>query len=170
MGAFAILGSILGAFSFLMVILIWKKKLKFRVTPLDGILSFFMMLWLFGMDVTQNKILDLGVDYRVSFHEGVSIAALTMWYIFTALTFVTLLTMMLHSVTNKHKTFKEGIDIAMGAIGVLGIGLGVAFTWLMLYAPKLKVVDFLGIDPLGGYHYLALTLVLISNFFYTLTE
>ena len=92
----------------------WKERF------LAGLLAISLFWW----DILQNKVTDLGLNYRVTIATGITMKAITQLYIAFFTMFIILAYLVIFAVTNDKGN--RVLDIVIGVVGVLLFGVGYA--------------------------------------------
>lgn len=154
---------------------IWGKNLFARIGDIRfklpkrfeiGLISFsiFMLFW---ADVAQNKFLDLGVNYKVSFWTGFSMFATTAFWIAIILYEIGLFSLILYSFIKKGTHFVWDWLVAIIAVFGLGIimtgaNLGVYTSDVIFFATSYSQVTF--------YHLFGILPQILAMFYFAFTE
>ncbi|MBU1456909.1 MAG: hypothetical protein KKD01_19515 [Proteobacteria bacterium] len=138
----------------------WKERL------LAGILAISIFWW----DILQNKIADLGVDYRVTLATGITFKATSMIYIAFLIMFIIITYFIIYAVTNNRGN--KIIDIIAGVFGYLGLAFLFGTALLSFYHPSDFIIPFLNTTTtlINLYHFGGIGVILISTLYFIITE
>ncbi len=147
-----------------------KKKRKIHFRPpkrLEVILIATAIFVLFLADVTQNKVLDLGLNYKVSFIEGVTVLAITLFWIAIIVYHILLFTLILNSLFKKrtHHIY----DAIFGILALFGVTVIVSGALLSIYTTD---IPFFGISipAITYYHVFGILPQIIAMAWFASTE
>lgn len=139
----------------------------------EAVLLFFAGVTLFYLDVSQNKALDLGINYQTTYFGNIKSFALWNFYIGLFVYFVLLVIIIMLAVRNRHTHWRW--DILNGSLAILGIAflVGGFLSELAKLSNPAFAVPFVYPDwllsPTTFYH-LGVVISLITGLFFTFTE
>lgn len=146
------------------------KPRSIRIHPFDAILGFVLTVILFLSDVLQNKILDKGLDYRVGITPDITAKAVVLWYYTLFLVFIVMLLYMLKAVLKRERG--EALDVIMGSIGVLSVGVMFGTTMFMSSVGYNFTIPFFNWTSslITIYHFGGIAAMLIVSAYFSFTE
>lgn len=130
----------------------------------EWILVGFALLSLWWLDTLQNKFIDLGLSYKVTFISGITYPAVNLFWIAVGLYHLFLFGTITRSMTShKHRTTHHYLDFVFGFIGILGIFflVGGAISGIYFGADE-SLPFFFNITQINMYHLGGIFLQLIS--------
>ena len=133
---------------------------------MEIILIFTYMIALFQFDVLNNKVLDLGVDYRVTWFGNITSNALDFMIVPLIVFHLALMGLFLMSLksTGTHKTF----DIFVGTLAFLGVAIVLAGFINSIYSDTIRFM-FVEMKSISFYH-IGIFLELGSALYWSITK
>lgn len=130
---------------------LWKQKTLTFATPhrIEMILIFLYALLFLWWDVVQNKVLDIGLEYRVTWFGDITTSALDLSIILLIAFHVVLMTLFLLSLQSKktHRTY----DVIVGAAALFGVAIVLAGFVNNIHAESIRFL-FIDMSSTSFYH------------------
>lgn len=128
-----------------------KNKVIQFATPhrLELILVALYLGFFFVSDLAQNKVIDLGRDYKVIVFWNITAPALLVWEVFLILFHIVLISLFILSLQSKATS--RTYDVTMGVIALFGVAILFAGVVNQFYSPT---IYFLGLtlESIDFYH------------------
>jgi hypothetical protein len=128
-----------------------KNKVLAFATPKkpELVLLAFYFFFFFISDLAQNKVIDLGLDYKVIVFWDITALALDIWIIFLILFHLALISLFLYSLKLKatHKTY----DILVGILATFGVAILTAGVVNQFYSQTIHFL-FMNFRSIDFYH------------------
>lgn len=118
------------------------------------------------MDVTQNKIIDLGIDYQVILFGNVTVSALYLWQIFLIIMHVLLMGIFLLSL--RSKATDRSIDILVGIFAFFGVAILLAGVIVQIFSPSIRFL-FVTLRSIDFYH-IGVYIEIFATLYWTFTK
>jgi steroid 5-alpha reductase family enzyme len=145
-----------------------KNKVLQFATPhkTEKILLFLYVTFFLWWDVLQNKVLDLGVDYRVTWWGTTTSSALDLGIVILILFHLTLMALFLMSL--KSKATNSTYDVIVGIMAFFGVAIILSGFVNEIYSPTIR---FLFIDmPSTTYYHIGVLIEFLAGLYWALTK
>jgi len=143
------------------------KAIKFGSPHrIEMMLIFAYALLFMWWDLLQNKILDLGIDYRVSWLSGITTSALDLAIIILILFHIALMGLFLMSL--KSKSTHRFWDILVGTLAFFGVAIVLAGFINDIYSPTIRFL-FVDMASVNFYH-LGVGLEIFAGLYWATTK
>jgi len=134
-----------------MEITLWKNKTIEIGTPhrLELVLIFLYAVFFLWWDVVQNKVLDLGIDYRVTWFAGITTSALDLAIILLIAFHIVLMALFLMSLRSKDTS--RVFDVIVGTLAFFGVAIVLTGFTVGIYSETIRFL-FINMSTLSFYH------------------
>ncbi len=146
---------------------IFGKNIAFgRPKRLEMIFLFFYAVFFLWWDVLQNKVLDNGLNYSVTWISGITTSALDLGVIMLILFHICLMSLFIMSLQSKdtHRLF----DVIVGALAFFGVAIVLSGFVNSLYSDTIR---FLFIDmPTINFYHIGVLIEMIAGTYWAITQ
>lgn len=146
---------------------IFGKQIEFGLPgKIETFLIFMYAVFFLWWDVLQNKVLDLGRDYRVTWFGDITTRALDLAVIMLVLFHVVLLALFVMSL--KSKRTHSSLDILVGGLALFGVAITLSGFVNSLYS---ETIRFLFIDMKSiSYYHIGVGIEMFAGAYWALTK
>lgn len=148
-----------------------QRKVRFKFPgAVESVLVFLLAIFLFGLDVSQNKFIDFGIARQCNIIGGITVLCVNAFILFFILYHITLGLLAVRAIIiRKDKTF-DGFDVAAFFFATLGMFFIIAGAIAGIeFGAREAVPYLLGFAQIDVYH-VGILLQLIVGLYYAATE
>ena len=133
---------------------------------LELILLFLYTTFFLWWDVLQNKVIDLGINYRVTWFAGITTTALDLGIIILILFHITLMGLFLLSL--KSRATSKTYDIIVGTLAFFGVAIVLSGFVNSIYSETIRFL-FVEMPSINFYH-IGVGIEMLAGLYWALTK
>jgi len=143
------------------------KKIELGLPKrLEMIFLFLYAVFFLWWDVLQNKVIDLGIEYKVTWFSGIATTALDLGIVMLILFHICLMGLFLMSL--KSKATSRVYDIIVGTLAFFGVAIVLAGFVNSIYSDSIRFL-FVNMSSINFYH-IGVGIEMLAGLYWAFTQ